>query len=309
MREHCAIGVDIGGTNIIVGVVLPSGHIAAQRRLETAAEKGFQSAVLRIEAAIRDAYSETGTAMSDICAIGVGCKGLIDTSRQIASSRSSLSAWGSFNIVEALKGLFDRPVILENNADAALLGESSKLPQADKRIIAMLTFGTGVGGGILLKGEIFRGCDGQHPELGHMPIMWQGQPCYCGICGCLESIASGTAISVAGQTIGLKSAGEVFERASCGHAAAETVVQHAQRATFQGVWTIMHTFLPDCIVLGGSIMEHHYHLYHAYISSQLASATTMPRKVPVLSKAQLGSSAGIVGAALLAMQQVGATNS
>jgi glucokinase len=168
----------------------------------------------------------------------------------------------------------------------------------------MLTFGTGIGGGAIVQDEIYRGVGGAHPELGHVPASADGPECYCGIRGCLESIASGTAIASAGKDAGFSDAREVFAAAANGHPRAAAVLAEAKRAAVSGAWTICHTLLPERLVLGGGIMEEHFAEFAAAIENQFRKATQFPGRAVSVAKAALGNEAGIVGAAALALRNV-----
>ena len=165
----------------------------------------------------------------------------------------------------------------------------------------MLTFGTGVGGGVVLDGRVYRGTLGEHPELGHIPIDASGPDCYCGTKGCLESFASGTAIAAAGKAVGLGDSRAVFAQAALGEKRAMAILDSVRRALATASWTILHTFMPELIVLGGGVMDEHYDVLAAAMEEPISRATMLPAGGTRVVKAQLGNDAGLIGAASLAL--------
>ncbi|HEV3137430.1 MAG TPA: ROK family protein [Pirellulales bacterium] len=207
-----AIGFDIGGTKIAVAAVDSCGAIAARALIPTEAERGFDRAVHRMAEAADRVLAEAGWSRADLCGLGVGCTGPVSAERGIINNPYTLPTWVDCDIVVQLQKVFDRPVYLENDADAAALGEYFAGSGRGVRQMVMLTLGTGIGGGVVIDGRVYRGTLGEHPELGHIPIDPQGPACYCGTRGCLEAIASGTAIAAAGRRVGLADSREVFSK-------------------------------------------------------------------------------------------------
>jgi glucokinase len=160
-----------------------------------------------------------------------------------------------------------------------------------------------VGGAAIVRGEIYRGAGGEHPELGHVPVDPNGPQCYCGIRGCLESLASGTAIGEVGAAAGFPDSPAVFEAAAMDEGAAQEIVKRAVNAAATAAWTFCHTFLPQRLVLGGGIMDEHFDLFAGAINEQLATATQFTRSGVSVVRAVLGNDAGLVGAASLAFQR------
>ncbi len=298
-----AIGLDIGGTKIAVAAVDGSGAIAARSVVPTEPERGFPQAVRRMAEAADEVLARAGWSRTDLCGLGVGCTGPVSAERGIINNPYTLPTWTDCDIVSQLRQVFDRPVYLENDADAAALGECFAGSGRGFRQVVVLTFGTGVGGGVVIDGKIYRGTRGEHPELGHIPIDPEGPLCYCGTRGCLEAIASGTAIAAAGRQIGLADCREVFSKATLGDPAASAIVERASAALSMAAWTILHTFMPELIVLGGGIIDEHYELFAPAVESQIPLATMVPAKSVQVAKALLSNDAGMVGAASLALSR------
>ena len=303
MTNRRAIGFDIGGTKIAVAAVDHFGAIAASSVISTEAERGFDRAVARMVAAADDVLAQVGWSRADLCGLGVGCTGPVSAERGIINNPYMLPTWIDCDIISRLRQVFDRPVYLENDADAAALGECFAGSGRGHSKVVMLTLGTGVGGGAVMDGKVYRGTRGEHPELGHIPVQPHGPPCYCGTRGCLESIASGTAIAAAGRQIGLGDSRDVFSNAALGDPAASAILEGVRSAMKVAAWTILHTFMPELIVLGGGIIDEHYELFAPAIESQIPLATMVPAGGTRVAKAELSNDAGVIGAASLAINR------
>ena len=135
-----------------------------------------------------------------------------------------------------------------------------------------------------------------------MIVSDDGPPCYCGCRGCLESLASGSAIGAFGQTEGLADARAVFAAARNGKTGAQAIVDRALAAAAAGAWTVFHTFLPRRLILGGGIAEEHFDLFAAAMNGRLRKATQFTAQAVEIVRAQLGNAAGMIGAAALVLR-------
>jgi glucokinase len=293
-----AIGVDIGGTKIAVGAVSENGAIAALTTTPTLPERAFEEGLEAIVSAIGTVLDAAGWSVLDVCGIGIGCAGPLDLVRGTIENQFTLAGWKGCDIVTPLRERFGVPAWLENDADAALVGEVAFGAGRGCENVVMLTFGTGIGSGILVGGRIHRGHAGGHPEMGHVPVVDDGAICYCGRRGCLESVASGTAIAAAGRA----SAPDVFAARAAGDPGATRIVERALRATAVAAWSILHSFLPERLVLGGGLMEEHYEIFAEPVRLAIAATTLLPAGITV-ERAQRGSAAGLLGAARIAMER------
>ncbi|HEX2971105.1 MAG TPA: ROK family protein [Tepidisphaeraceae bacterium] len=298
-----AIGIDIGGTKISLGLVNHTGHILAQLKLPTNPDQGFDPAIQRISDAIGDLLQQTHTTLANVAGIGIGCPGPLNPFTGVILNDFTLPSWGGHNLIQALHNRFGIPVHLENDADAALLGEAFAGAGRGASNLVMLTFGTGVGGAALSQGTVYRGAHGEHPEIGHLPIDPTGPACYCGLNGCLESIASGTGIGNLGKAAGFTDAQDVFTSALANNDLARSIVDRAIAAATTALWTLIHTFLPERVILGGGIMERHYSLFEPSLQRVISQATLRPSTGMQLCQAQLQNDAGLVGAAFLALRE------
>lgn len=296
-----AIGIDIGGTKTALALVDASGRIADREVLATEAEQGFDRATERMAAAIEALLARSG--QPAVVGIGIGCAGPLDSMRGLINNPYTLAGWNRCDIVTPLQRRFGVPAFLENDADVAVLGEWACGVGRGFDPVVMLTFGTGIGGAAVVRGEIYRGANGEHPELGHVWVSGDGPDCYCGVAGCLESIASGTAIAAAGKAAGFAGTREVFAAFRSGNPAAQTIIQKALRAASAAAWTICHTLLPQRLILGGGMMDDHYELFAQEIRERLGRATQFSPSGVSLARAALGNEAGIVGAATMAIRR------
>lgn len=303
MPQPFAIGIDIGGTKIAVAIVNRRGQILARDFLATEAEQGFERALKLIAQSIQKVTAQAGCPNEDLKGIGIGCAGPVDPERGTINNPYTLRTWDNCNIVAALNERFSVPVFLENDADVALLGECFAGVGQGCDPVVMLTFGTGIGGAAIAGRRFYRGVAGQHPEIGHVPVEADGPECYCGYKGCFESIASGTAIGSAGKEFGFTNSREVFAAASNNHTGARGIVDHALRATATATWTLLHTFLPQRIILGGGLMDQHYELFAAVMREQIRKASMLPAGKTDVARAALGNDAGLVGGASLVFER------
>ncbi|MCK6500233.1 MAG: ROK family protein [Nitrospira sp.] len=293
-----AIGIDIGGTKTAVALVDDHGTILDRRTFPTEAELGFPRAVHRLVETLVELRRQC-EAPGNLAGVGIGCAGPVDPQLGLINNPYTLTGWNHCDIVSPLREALGVPVVLENDADAAAVGECWVGAGCGCDPVVMLTFGTGVGGATVQGGTIQRGVDGEHPELGHLVVRPDGPDCYCGTRGCLESIASGTAIAAAGARHGFDSARAVFQAADAGHPHAVAIVQDVVGAVATAVWTVFHTLLPRRLILGGGIMETEYERF-ATVEARLDTATQFTRGKVDIARARLGNDAGLLGAARLA---------
>ena len=296
-----AVGIDIGGTKTAVAAVDGAGCIHARAEFETQSVRGFAPCLAQLLEAVRHVLSEAEWTADKMSGIGIGCAGPVNPVHGTIHNPYTLPGWDGADIVTPLRQAFGIPVRLENDADAAAVGEFQFGAGRGASPLVMVTLGAGIGGALLLNGRIWRGVNGEHPELGHIPVLANGRPCYCGACGCWESVASGTAIASQGEPFGFEDCRAVFA-APPDDANAAAVVQRAVDATATATWTLLHISLPRLIILGGGIGEQHFERFAPAMREQVLRATQIPKGSVEIAKACLGNDAGLIGAACLAFQ-------
>jgi glucokinase len=181
-----AIGVDLGGTSIKLGVVTNTGRIISKISVRTEAEKGPKKVIENIISSIRDM---TGKSNYKISGIGIGCPGVVTPGKGIVENPPNLPGWEKVNIGKIMYQEFKRPVFVDNDANAAAIGELIFGSGKKYKSFIMITLGTGVGGGIVINKKIYHGDFGAAGEIGHISIDYNGPKCNCGSYGCIEAYA------------------------------------------------------------------------------------------------------------------------
>jgi glucokinase len=208
-----SIGVDLGGTNLRIAAVDEHGTLLERVSLSTDVSLGPHYVIKAMCESIRqldERYRPTG----ELAGIGIGVPGIIDPETALLREAENLPGWAGVPVQAEIERQLGTRVVLENDANAAALGEKWLGAARDFDDIAMLTLGTGVGGGLILGGKIWRGMSGMAGEFGHMTIDWEGIPCSCGSRGCLEQYGSATAIIRIAKDMARKDeASEIFKTA------------------------------------------------------------------------------------------------
>lgn len=314
MKERILVGIDLGGTNVRVGAVTTAGELIASQDCPIEAQQGPQAGMEKIAGLITRVATEAGGRLQ---AIGIGSTGPVDRALGAIQNPYTLPTWENVNIVGLLRERFHVPVTIENDADAAALGESWMGAGRGLRRLCMVTVGTGVGTAFIYDGRIYRGVGGAHCEGGHMILDPSGPECYCGAKGCWESLASGTAIGsyareqaasrptlmtdLAGGDLERIDAATVAEAARRGDPLAIGMVDRAAEYIALGLVNLIVLFLPDGIVLTGGVMRS-FDLMEARIRSVIGRHNIMsPVDKVALRLADLGQRAGMIGAARAAM--------
>jgi glucokinase len=298
------IGVDIGGTKVLGGVVDSEGKVLETSRRPTPA---------RDVAATRDTIVEVVRELAakyDVEAVGIGAAGWIDAARSTVLFAPNL-AWRDEPLRDYVSAAVDVPVVVENDANAAAWAEFvyGAAAHADDSMV-MFTVGTGIGGGIVLGGQLLRGAHGMAAESGHMLAVPGGQLCGCGRLGCLEQYASGSAL-VRFAREGALAASRAFpdtldgpmvtEAAQSGDPVAIEAFNQVAYWLAQGLADIVQLLDPQVIVIGGGVVETG-DLLMAPLREAYNEALTQRGKLPIaeVRPAEMGNEAGLIGAAALA---------
>lgn len=307
------IGVDVGGTKIAAGVVDEDGTILREERVESPAES-----VDAIEKAIADLVT-TLREGRDVEAVGVGAAAFVDAGRARILFAPNL-AWRDLDLKADLERLTGLPVVVENDANAAAWGEFRYGAAMDDDDLLLVTVGTGVGGGIVVDGELFRGANGVGAEVGHIRLVRDGEPCGCGLRGCLEAYGSGTALTREAREAAAKDpsyAAAVIELAGGDPQAIEgKMVSEAAAAgdpfaceqlarlgswLGEGIASLAAVIDPSVVALGGGVADVGDLLLDPVRESFAAHITGgHNRPHPEFRVAKLGNKAGLIGAADLA---------
>lgn len=194
MKTH-VVGIDIGGTKLATVVADRTGHILGKVRKPTLAERGPEYALDLLFDMVRETVSLAGLEQGAISAIGVSCGGPLDTKTGIVYSPPNLPGWDALPLKTKLESEFQVPVTIENDANASALAEYRFGGGRGYKAVLYMTMSTGIGGGIVIDGHIYRGANDSAGEVGHQILLPDGPPCGCGKRGCLEALCSGPAIA------------------------------------------------------------------------------------------------------------------
>ena len=289
--------VDIGGTKIAAGVVQEDGTILSRLECPTEAEKGFDQGMRRIVEMLR-ALSAGGYQFEGI---GVGCPGPLNPFTGIIGDVGTLPGWQGGNLVAELQAGMGLRVVVENDADAAALGEARWGNASTGGTFLYVTISTGIGSGMLLDGQLYRGVDGAHPEIGHQVLDDSGPHCYCGARGCWEILASGPAMVswMSEQRPGTPAvtAGEICEWARRGDPLALKAVEREGYYLGLGLANVITMFAPDRIALGGGVMKSSSLFMDTARAVIREICTQVPAEKTQLSLASVGEDVGLLGAA------------
>ena len=363
------IGVDLGGTNLRVAAVDEGGNILARTSLETDVSRGRDEVIDALCQAVQKVAKEVGEPVGDelanqrareaagfaasaastvaaqspvtarpragkLCGIGVGVPGLIDSETGRLVESPNLPGWSDYDVQGEIERRLETAVILENDANAASLGELWLGAGRGMESLCMYTLGTGVGGGLILQNKIWRGWNGMAGELGHCNVEPAGHPCGCGSWGCLEQYASATAVRrMASEAIATGAATElcgvpngnmdsraVYECAMRGDAEARKVFERVGRALGLAIAAMINTLNLPLYVIGGGVSSawdafapamfdevRKRSFVYAGTTAEDGSGLGGRKRSTRIVRATLGGDGGLSGAARLPMMQAAQT--
>ena len=305
------IGIDLGGTNIAVGVVDENYQLLAQHSVPTLAQRSAEEVIRDMGDAVETVLAKAGITAADCESIGIGSPGTCDSEKGIVARAYNLG-WFDVPICAMLRERFGIPVRLSNDANCAALAETVAGAAIGCKNMVLITLGTGVGGGIIIDGKIYAGMRSAGAELGHTLLVLDGEPCSCGRRGCWETYASATALIRQAE----KAAAEhpesllaqvekmtglaVFEAADKGDCAAQAVIDRYCEYVAAGFTDLVNALAPEMILLGGGISRQGERIL-APIREYVVNNCFGQKDgaVPIIAAAKLGNEAGIIGAAAL----------
>lgn len=309
------IGVDLGGTNVRTALVSPEGVVLAKHKEATLAAEGWVKVVALLKKNIQHQLDTARLQGHTVISVGVGAPGVIDVDKGVVVKSPNFPDWDNLPLRAELERVLGLPVILENDANAAALGEMWHGAGRGLRSIVLLTLGTGVGGGIILDKKIWHGADGMAGEIGHMTLLPEGRPCGCGNTGCLEMYASARGIVLSFREALEKNAPAspgaeqeitsefVYQAARDGNVLAKNVMADMGRMLGIGIANVINIFNPEMIVIGGGVMDAWQLFIDAtrreIVKRAFQVTAERTRVVPAL----LGDDAGMVGAAAVALER------
>lgn len=307
--KKLAIGIDMGGTNIRLAIIAEDGDVISSKRYKTSAREGKDAVIARLSSATSDLIAE-GRSHGTVVGIGIGVPGLIENG--VVRYSPNLPGWNDVPLQSLLEDALALPVVLENDANAVTYGEMSVGAGKGFDSLICITLGTGVGGGLILDGKIWRGAFGMAGEVGHMVVEPEGVQCSCGNRGCLEAYASATGIvRMAREAVNRGDAfweidnltTETLEGAAReGDKAAIRLFLDAGRYLGIGITSLLHILNPEAVIIGGGVAKA-WDLFSPSMTGEIKKRCF--REIVARTKvipASLGDNAGILGAARLAFE-------
>jgi len=292
---------DIGGTKIAVGIVDDNGKVLSRMEAPTDPNR-YSDSIELIAHMLRKTAQRAG---AEITGIGIGSTGPVDPLRGEFGDVDFLPGWRGKSPVKDLSAVFNVSVALENDGDAAALAEAGWGAGRNRTRLIYVTVGTGIGGGIVLDGKLYRGVDGAHPEVGHHVVDPAGPQCTCGFRGCWESLAAGPAMVAWFQHNAPENdphregitAKRICELAREEHVVALKAVETEAYYLGLGLANLINLFTPDAIVLSGSVMKSS-DLFLERIRALIRSGCRfVPAEKAQLMLASLGDNTNLIGAA------------
>lgn len=303
MRAY-SIGVDLGGTNLRAAAVDEEGQLLARHSIATSSYEGRpEKIVADIVGLIGEVRGRANGTM--LRGVGIGVPGYIQMDTGIIVSAANLP-FTDFPIRDAIQQQLGIPIILENDANAAALGEYWMGAGRGVQNLFLLTLGTGIGGGIIIDGKVLHGFAGMAGEPGHMTVYPDGNPCNCGNQGCLEKHASASAIAGMARMMGLGgndvTAAELYAMAVAGNAKARQLFEYMGRSLGIAIATLINLFNFPLFLLSGGPLPAWDMFAPAMLTEVKRRSYTYSRTATKIEKATLGGDAGLFGAAYLPIQ-------
>jgi len=315
MEGNLFVGVDLGGTTIKIGLVNDDGQLIFDTEVPTRTKDGQEAIIEDIVLTTKQIVKQAGFEWDNVKGMGFGIPGLLNIAQGIVSLAPNLD-WVNIPLKEILEEKLHIPIKIDNDANVAVLGEAWTGAGKGFKHLVMATIGTGIGGGIIIEGNILHGKNGMAAELGHIPISDEGLLCGCGNYGCLETISSATGIVRKGKQvvedgkvsiltekymdkIDQITARRVIDAAKEGDKEAEQIVQNAGNLLGQGLATVANLLDPEIIIVGGGVSKAGDIIFdpikEGLMRHGLKSIVKSVKVVPAV----LGNNAGMIGAASL----------
>lgn len=315
------LGFDLGGTKFAFGIVREDGAVVASGRVDTLAAQGPEQACRRAVEGARALLAQAGMSPSQLLGVGIASPGPLDQAKGCVVGSPNLPGWTDYPIASTLGGAFGLRARIDNDANAAALGEHRFGAGQGKRHLVYVTVSTGIGGGVIVDNRLMRGANGNAAELGHLILDFHGPACPCGANGCFEMFASGTALArlarealaggrasailaLAGSAAQVTSR-HVFEAAAAGDALARELLANEIEYLGRGFAVIINTFNPERIVVGGGVAS----VGESFLGPvrERALKLAFPRLAAAcdIVPAALGGDVGVVGGAACAFEEFG----
>lgn len=297
---HYSIGVDLGGTNLRAAAIDRNGKLIEKISRSTNAAQGRDAVLDAIVGGILELKSDLPN--DQLAGVGIGVPGFILIREGKIVGSNNLPDFEGFPVRDAIEKRLGAKVILENDANAAAMGEKWMGAGKDVDDLVLLTLGTGIGGGIISGGRVLHGFVGMAGELGHLTVVPNGNPCGCGNRGCLEKHASATAVTAMARLMQLGeelSAAEVFQMAEAGNEKARRVFETMGEALGIGLANLVNVFNFPLYLLSGGVLPAWDYFAPTMLAVIRERSFTFRHTATRIEKATLGNEAGLYGAACL----------
>lgn len=315
-KDKCnyVIGIDLGGTKIKGALADLEGNILSSYTIPTDAFEGEEAVLGRINGVIGKVLEESGKSINEIKAIGIGSPGPLDSEKGIIINSANLP-FKNFNIVSEVKKVYNLPVYLENDANVAAIAEYMFGAGKGTRNMVYVTVSTGVGGGAVLNGKLYKGSTSNALEIGHTTVLPEGPKCNCGNYGCVEVLTSGTAIArqarealEAGLNTSLSqydklTSYEVYVEAQKGDKVSEDILEKSFTYLGIGIANTIVSFDPEMIVIGGGVSKMGSIMFDKVNEVVKERALKAMAENCKIVPAGLGEDTGVMGAVALAITE------
>ena len=322
------IGLDLGGTNIKYGLVDTDGNVLSKGSIETRDDEGPKVVLDDLANAAAESARLAGFKLPEVAAIGVGAPGMIDFATGTVLLATNMKGWSNIPLVDEIKRRTNRPVVIENDANAAGFGEywNGAAKGTAVRDMIMLTLGTGVGSGVVVDGKVIHGGGGLAGEAGHMIVVPGGRQCPCGQRGCLEQYASASSVGrraiealeasgpdAVSSSLRLTLAQDrtkitsklVYDAANAGDALAKKITDETSYYLGIACVTLCRILDPQMIVFAGGLSLAGEPFFAAVRKVVAENSWKLPVKPAEIVPAKLGNDAGFIGAAAVAWAKHG----
>jgi glucokinase len=318
--EHF-IGVDLGGTKILAGVFDDSLECIGSAKLSTKSQRGVDAVIERVARCVQDAVDEADLTLKQVAGVGIGAPGAVAFDSGTVIFAPNMEGWKDIALKKALEKHLGVPVSVENDCNIAALGVHVAELKGKPRSLVGIFVGTGIGGGLVINGELYAGFNHTAGEIGHMVVDVNGPKCGCGNKGCFEALASRTAIfqrikagikdgektlltEILGDDLDDMRSGDLRKAIRRGDKFVDKVVEGAAEYIGIGIANLVNILSPEVVVLGGGVIEALADEMMSVIvetAQDYAMPGTMKGVEIIASK--LGDQAGITGAAVLARRE------
>jgi len=320
-KAEYVVGVDLGGTKILAGVFKNPQECVGTTKVSTKSQRGVEAVIERIARVVHDAVDEADLSLKQVAGVGIGAPGAVDFGAGTVIFAPNMEGWKDVPLKKDLEKLLGLPVFVENDCNICALGVHVTELKAKPKTLVGIFVGTGIGGGIIINGDLYGGFNHTAGEIGHMVLDVNGPKCGCGNKGCFEALASRTAIfqqikagvkdgektlltEMLGDNLADLRSGDLRKAIRRGDKFVEKVVEGAAEYIGIGVANLVNILNPEVVVIGGGVLEALADEMMSVIvetAQDYAMPGTMKGVEIIASK--LGDNAGITGAAVLARRE------